>query len=172
MSLKLREKNQALPSFESLMYDDSIVNDELSLLASNIRREVINVLDFFLSFLKIHDKKKAHNMISLMLDSRYNNIHIISSFVGREQGVALVEEYDRKSLYPMVVKCHEDSHPLVKLETNFANQNIFYQDCNLDIFEQTARTSEPVKKLVKRELLIFKRYQLDVKDIKCHLQWW
>jgi hypothetical protein len=72
------------------MDDDSIVNDELSLLAFNIRREVINVLDFFLSFLKVHDKRKAHNMIFLMLDPRYNNFHIISSFVGREQGVVLV----------------------------------------------------------------------------------
>jgi len=42
----------------------------------------------------------------------------------------------------------------------------------LDIFEQTINTSEPTKKLVKRELLIFKRYQLDVKDIKCLLEWW
>jgi hypothetical protein len=33
----------------------------------------------------------------------------------------------------------------------------------LDIFEQTASTSEPVEELVKKELLIFKRYQLDVK---------
>jgi hypothetical protein len=44
--------NQVLPSFENLMDDDSIVNDELFLLASSIRCEVINVLDFFLSFLK------------------------------------------------------------------------------------------------------------------------
>jgi hypothetical protein len=46
MSLKLKEENQSLPSFKSLMDDDSIVNYELSLMASNIRREVINVLDF------------------------------------------------------------------------------------------------------------------------------
>jgi predicted transcriptional regulator len=71
MSLKLREENQILPSFESLMDDDSIVSDELSLLVSSIRKEVINVLDSFLSFLKIYDKKKGHNMISLMLDPRY-----------------------------------------------------------------------------------------------------
>jgi hypothetical protein len=32
MSLKLKEENQILPLFESLMDDDSIVNDELSLL--------------------------------------------------------------------------------------------------------------------------------------------
>jgi len=42
----------------------------------------------------------------------------------------------------------------------------------LDIFEQTINTREPTKKLVKRELLISKRYQLDVKDIKCPLEWW
>jgi hypothetical protein len=171
MSLKLSKENQVLPSFESLMDDDSIVNDDLSLLASNIRREVINVLDFFLSFLKVHDEKKTHNMISFMLDHRYKSFHIISPFVGKEQGVTLVEEYDRKSLYPMLVKCHEDLHPLVELETNFVNQNIFYQDYSLDIFEQIASTSELVGELVKRELLIFKRYQLVVKDIKCPLQW-
>jgi hypothetical protein len=42
----------------------------------------------------------------------------------------------------------------------------------LDIFEQNASTSEPIEKLVKRELLIFRRYQLNVKDIKCPFQWW
>jgi hypothetical protein len=134
MSLKLREENQVLPSFESLMDDYSIINDELFLLASNIRSEVINVMDFFLSFLKAYDKRKTHNMISLMLDPRYKSLCIISSFVRREQGVALVEEYDTKSLYPMLVKCHEDLHPLVRSKTNFVNQNIFYQDCNLDIY--------------------------------------
>jgi hypothetical protein len=79
------------------MDDNSIVCDELFLLASNIKREVINVLDSFLSFLKVYDKRKAHNMIFLMLDLRYKSLHIVSSFVGKEQGVALVEEYDRKS---------------------------------------------------------------------------
>ncbi len=115
MSLKLREENQVLPLFESLMDDNLIVNDELSLLASIIRSNVINVLDFFLSFLKVYDKRKTHNMISLMLDPRCKKLHIIlSSFVGREQGVALVEEYDKKSLYPMLIKYHEHLHPLVK----------------------------------------------------------
>jgi hypothetical protein len=54
MSLKLKEENKLIPSLESLMKDDSIVSNELSLLASNIKREVINVLDSFLSFLKIY----------------------------------------------------------------------------------------------------------------------
>jgi hypothetical protein len=42
------------------MDDDSIVSAELYLLASNTRKEVINVLDFFLSFLRVYDKRKSH----------------------------------------------------------------------------------------------------------------
>jgi hypothetical protein len=121
MSLKLREENQVVPSYESLMDDDLVVSDELSLLASNIKREVINVLDFFLSFLKVYNKRKAHNVISFMLDPRYKSLHIVSSFVGKEQGVVLVKEYDRKSLYPMLVRCHEHLYLLVRSERNYAN---------------------------------------------------
>jgi hypothetical protein len=111
-------------------------------------------------------------MISLMLDPRYKNLCIISSFVKMEQGVALVEDYDRKSLYPMLVKCHEHLHLLVRSKRNSINQNIFDEDYNLDIFEQTVSTSEFAKQLVKKVLLIFRRYQLDVNEIKCPFQWW
>jgi hypothetical protein len=143
MSLKLKNENKIIPSFENLMEDDFIISNELSLLAFNIRREVINALDSFLSFLKNYENTKAYNMISLMLDPRFKSLCIVSSFVGREQGVALIEEYDRKSLYHMLVKCHEHRHPLVRLDRNCVNQDIFEQDCNLDIFEQIVSTSEP-----------------------------
>jgi hypothetical protein len=62
--LKLKEENKIILSFESLMEDDSIIFNELSLLAFNTRREVINVLDSFLSFLKKYENRKVHNMIS------------------------------------------------------------------------------------------------------------
>jgi hypothetical protein len=136
MSLKLKDGNKIILSFESLMEDNSIIYDELSLLAFNIRREVINVLDYFLSFLKKYENRKAHNMISLMLDPWFKSLHIVSSFVGREQGVTLVEEYDRKSLYPMLVKCHEHLHPLVRLDRNCVDQDIFEQDCSLDFLSK------------------------------------
>ncbi len=172
MSFNLKEENKIIPSFESLMEDDSIISDELSLLASNIRREITNVLDYFLSFLKKYENMKAHNMISLMLNPKFKSLCMISSFVGKEQGVALVEEYDKKILYFMFVKCHEHLHPLVRLDRNCVDQDVFEQDCSLDIFEQTTHTSKPIEELVKKELLVFRRYQLDVKDIKCVLQWW
>ncbi len=126
MSLKLKEENKIIPSFERLMEDDSIISGELSLLASNIRKVVINVLNFFLSFFKKYENRKAHNMIFLMLDSRFKSLCIISSFVAREQGDVLVEEYDRKTLYLMLVKCHEHLHSLVRWNKNCIDQNIFW----------------------------------------------
>jgi hypothetical protein len=109
MSLKLKEENKIIPSFENLMENNSIIFYELSLLASNIKREVINVLDSFLSFLKKYENMKVHNMIFLMLNPRFNSHRIVSSLVGRKQGVVIVQGYDR---------------------------NCVEQDCNLDIFEQ------------------------------------
>jgi hypothetical protein len=52
MSLKLKKENKIIVSFENLMEDDSIIFYELFLLVSNIEKEVINVLNYFFSFLK------------------------------------------------------------------------------------------------------------------------
>jgi hypothetical protein len=154
------------------MEDDSVIFDELSLITFNIKREVINVLYFFFSILKKYENKKAHNMIFLMLDHRFKSLCIVYSFIGKEQGVVFIKEYDRITLYLVLMKCHEHLHPLVRLNMNYVHQDIFEHDCSLDIFEQTPSTSELVEKLVNKELLVFRKYQLDVKDIKCPLQWW
>jgi hypothetical protein len=61
----------------------------------------IQVLDSFLSFLKKYEKRKAHNMAFLMLNLRFKTFHLVSSLIGHEQGKVIVEEYDKKSLFPM-----------------------------------------------------------------------
>jgi len=50
------------------MDDDSTITLKLSLFTSNINKEVCDVLDSFISFLKTYEERKAHNMFSLMLD--------------------------------------------------------------------------------------------------------
>ncbi len=90
------------------------------------------------------------------------------SFIGKEQGVAIVEKCDRKSLYPMLLKCHHHLHPLAESKSVFTNIGVD-EDCNLDIFEQIANTSEPTKELVNMKLLIFRRYQVDVNKKKIPL---
>jgi hypothetical protein len=44
------------------------------------------------------------------------------------------------------------------------------EESSLDIFEMSTKISEPTKELVNKELLMFKRFQVDVKDIKCLLE--
>jgi hypothetical protein len=46
------------------------------------------------------------------------------------------------------------------------------EDSNLDIFEMSTKTNEPTKELVNKELQMFKKYHMDVKNIKCFLEWW
>jgi hypothetical protein len=153
------------------MEEDGNVVYELLCLASNIKKEIIKVLDSFLSFLKKYEKRKAHDMLSLMLDPRFKTLHLVSSIIGHEQGKAIVEEYDKKSLFSMLLKCYYHLHPLVEYERGVVDQRV-EKDRSLDIFEMTTNTSEPTIKLVNKELLIFRRYQVNVKDIKCPLQWW
>jgi hypothetical protein len=57
---------------------------------------------------------------------------------------------------------------LVEYERNVVDERV-EMDMNLDIFEMTTNTSEPTTKLVNREILIFRCYQVDVKDTKCPL---
>jgi hypothetical protein len=45
-------------------------------------------------------------------------------------------------------------------------------DNNLDIFQMTIGNIELTKKFVKKELLVFWHYLVDVKEIKCPFQWW
>ncbi len=157
---------------QNLIEEESIIIDELTSFASNIRKEVCVVIEFFFSFLRKFEKNKACNVLSLMLNPKFKNFCLVFSFIRKEQGVVIVKEYDKKSLYPMLLKCHHHLHPLVEIESSFVNISVD-EDCILGIFEQIANTSEPTKELVNRErVLIFRQYQVDVKEIKCPLQWW
>jgi hypothetical protein len=54
-------------------------------------------------------------------------------FVGREQGVSVVDEYDKTTLYPMFLKCCCDLHPMIKF-VGCVNQTND-EDFSLDIFQ-------------------------------------
>jgi hypothetical protein len=52
--------------------------------------------------------------------------------------------------------------PMANMQTNEKN--------NLDIFEMFVGTNKPKKEEVNKELQMFTRFQMDVKDIKCFLE--
>ncbi len=45
------------------------------------------------------------------------------------------------------------------------------ENYSLDIFKMTTNINELMKELVNKKLLIFKKFEMNVKDIKCHRQW-
>ncbi len=57
------------------------------------------------------EENNAHNMF-LLLDLRFKNVRLMSSFIGLEQSKAIVEEYDRKDLECHVVKMLSSFAPL------------------------------------------------------------
>jgi len=97
------------------MEEDAIFGVELDLLNSNMKREVCNVLNVFLYFLKKFDERKAHNMFTLILNSKYNNLRIFFTLIGKELRVVVVEDYNKKSLFPMLLKTQHFLHHLAIL---------------------------------------------------------
>jgi len=63
--------------------------------------------------MRTYDEKKTHIMFALMFDPRFKSLCFVCSYVSKEQGVYIVEEYDRKTLYPMLVKLYNHLHPIV-----------------------------------------------------------
>jgi hypothetical protein len=61
-------------SIANLMEDDMVI--------SNIKKQVCDVLDGFLSFLTKYKKKKTHNMLSLMLNPKFKAFKLVHSFIG------------------------------------------------------------------------------------------
>jgi hypothetical protein len=64
-------------------------------------------------------------MLSFVLDPRLKILLLLSSFIGHEQGSTIVEEYDTKSLYFMLLECHHHLHPLAKFESGIIDKKKF-----------------------------------------------
>jgi hypothetical protein len=70
-----------------------------------------------------------------------------------------------KSFFVMPLKCHYHLHPLVEFEKGIVNQGV-EEDNSFNICKMTIGMD-----LINRELLLFRCYQVHVKNIKCPFQW-
>ncbi len=96
----------------SLIDDDSRIALELSLFATNIKKEICGVLESFHFLKRNYEKKKSHNMLYLMLNPRFKSLRLVFSFMGHKEKVSIVEKYDRRPLSPIFFKCYHYSHPM------------------------------------------------------------
>jgi hypothetical protein len=72
------------------MDDDSKVTLKLSLLVFNNKKEVCGVLESFLYFWKIYEKRKFHNVFSILINPRFKNLCLVFSFIGYEYDFLLL----------------------------------------------------------------------------------
>ncbi len=70
MALKLNKEYGMTPFMTNLMEDDIVVGLELSMLTFNIRKQLCDVLNGFISFLTKYIKKTP-NMISFNFRSKF-----------------------------------------------------------------------------------------------------
>jgi len=114
---------------------------------------------FFFPFLKKFDERKTHNMFALMLNLRYKNL--ITKF-----GVGVVEW--QEGTLPFAF---EDLFIFAQVLFNygFVAKRASDEDSNLDIFEMSARTIEPLKEVLRQKVYLFRKYH-DIEDIKCPLE--
>jgi len=170
MSPKLKEEKNHIFLLDVLINDDDFgLTFELGTFAKNIKKEIFGVIEFFLCFLIRYDEKRVHNMLALMLNPRFKNLKLNSSFIGCENGVAISKKYDRKSSFLMFLKSNRHLHPLFKAESSLAY--IINEDRGLDIFEMWLASMNLQIKLVNKKLFIFHRYLMDAKNIQCPLEW-
>jgi len=104
-----------------------------------MKKQIFGVLESFLSVWKKYDANKTHNISSLMLDPRFESLCLLILFYIDHEGVLIVKEYEKISLYPMLIKCHNHFNHVLISKIAWSNQ-IVEENCNLAIFEQIANT--------------------------------
>jgi hypothetical protein len=91
----------------------------------------------------------------------------VSSFIGFVNKAMPLFKNMIETLYLMLLKCYHHLHPLSE---NATIDQAVDEYCYLNIFEMTTSKNELTNELVSKELLIFRRFQVNVKDIKCLFQ--
>jgi len=154
MSLKLKEEMNHLPLLDAWIDDDddSDLNIGLETFTKNIKK-VIKIIGFFLCLLTRYNERRAHNMLAFMLDPRLKVLRVISSFIGHKHRVSIAKRYNKKSLFPMLLKSYHHLHPLFEVERPFVHR--IDEVNNFNIFEMVVNTSDLTKELVNRRLLMF-----------------
>jgi hypothetical protein len=104
LCLKLGEEIRNPFALVNLIGDDSRITFELFLFTSNIRRAICGVLDYLFSFQRKYEKIKAHNMFFMLHPKAF--IGYLLLLAKKKMKIYVVNEYDRRTLYPMILKCY------------------------------------------------------------------
>jgi hypothetical protein len=82
-------------------------------LRNNTQQEVVKVIKPSLQFLKSFYFNQIHNMLALMLNPHVKSLWVVEIYVGHENAICLVVEYDAKEVISLLMTIFEWSNPIV-----------------------------------------------------------
>jgi hypothetical protein len=107
-------------------------------------------------------------MLALMLDPHFKSMQLVTMYLGQENVVALVVEYDDELLLPLVTEVAK----LLMLSSGAKFENLVTQVNSKNLVFTTTMNVDFYRDLVSRELIGYCQYVVDVGNCKCALSWW
>jgi hypothetical protein len=107
-------------------------------------------------------------MLALMFDPKFKNMKLITVFLGCENGVVIVAEYDQQFLLPLLTKTTK----LLMLASVEKIEDLQSQGNAKDLFQTISTNVDTNRDLVSRKIIGFHRYLIDVENCKCPVSWW
>jgi len=150
--------------------EKDVFHYELKEFMIQMKKEILKVLLTFFFFLHVFDKEKGHNMLVLMFDPRFKNMHLVTMFLGHENAIVVIFEYNEKLLLPLLMMASK----LLMLERVEKACNLHSQVDFEGLFHTTTTTTittNTYMDIVSRELVGFQRFPIDVESWKCVLCW-
>jgi hypothetical protein len=100
-----------------------------------------------------------------MFDPRFKSMWLVTTFLGDENVVAIVVEYDKKLLLHLLTKAIK-----LLMHTNVEEvENLQSKGNSKDLFKTTSTNANTYMDLVSRELFGFHRVSIDAENDKCVL---
>ncbi len=109
ISLKLQQDITNIATSNNMVDDEigAYSNVEMENFVINVKRQIICVLNPFLSYLQKFESKMSHNMLCFMLNPQYKNLPFIFLFIGHDTIILIINEYDTKPFIIMMLKCYQ-----------------------------------------------------------------
>jgi hypothetical protein len=112
-------------------------------------------------------------MLAIMLDPRYKGLQCISKFVGPVQAKAVVADYDKYILLPLLQQAWVALNPVPEHSKEVNNDEDVHEVDEFFLFGTAASPEEATEGAIVKELSLFRRLVIDKEDLQeGPLNWW
>jgi hypothetical protein len=95
------------PIRDNLIQKEDVFDFELKKLMVRMKHRTLEVFSHFIYLLYAFDKKRDHNMLVLMFDSRFKSMQLVTMYLGDENVVIEVIKYDKKLLLLLLMEANK-----------------------------------------------------------------